>query len=94
MNRKKLIFGLLICIILGQFVLLVLDFAALHDINREYISSSILESLNVTLSKKVPDWTGNSGEWQYLNFSLVLRFVSGLALAGIALFIRKSIGEG
>lgn len=94
MNLKKIVFGLLICIILGQFVLLFLDFAALHDINREYISSSILASLNVTLSKEVPDWTGNNGEWQYLNISLVMRFVSGLALAGIALYIRKSIGEG
>lgn len=80
----------MILILIGLFVTLVLDFAALHDIHKEYLSKNILETLEVQLSKEVPTWTENKGEWDYLNLSLLMKALSFSALFAIAIsFYRK-----
>lgn len=79
-------------ILLGLFLLLFLDFAALHDIQKEYISKNILKFLDVQLSKDVPHWTRNEGEWNYLNISALLRLIAYSIISGVAiyLYITKS----
>ena len=89
MKKGKGLFVLFIFIVLGLFLLLVLDFAALHDIQKEYISKNILEFLDVQLSKDVPYWTKNEGEWNYLNISALLRLFAYIIISGIVIYLYK-----
>ena len=87
-NRWPII--LMLIIIVGLFISLVVDFAALHDIHNEYLSRKILETLEVTLPKKLPAWTENKGEWDYLTLSLIAKGIGFSVLLAIALrFYRK-----
>lgn len=77
--------------VVGFFIMLALDFAALHDIHNEYISKNILKTLDVQLSKEIPAWTENKGEWDYLSISFFVKAASYIALLamGISLY-RKN----
>jgi len=88
-NKNKKKFFLLIAILLILFLFLLLDFAALHDINKEYVSKNILESLNVQLSEAIPAWTENEGEWKYLNLSILLRLLFYTVLLVLAIYSYK-----
>jgi len=57
------------------FILTLFDFAALHDIKKDYVSQSILHYLNISLSGDLPSWTAASGEWQVVTISYYLRFI-------------------
>jgi hypothetical protein len=63
MKPKKIITILVVLCVIG-FLFTIADFLALHDIRNEYVSSQILESLNITLSEDLPEWTSTPGEWQ------------------------------
>ena len=54
-------------------MLTLLDFAALHDIKKNYVSKSILDYLKIDTSQKLPEWTDTKGEWQVVSFSLFSR---------------------
>lgn len=56
------IFVLLICILV--FIFTILDFLALHDIKQDYVCQHILNKLEISLSKDLPNWTSKEGEWQ------------------------------
>lgn len=84
--NKKLI-SVLIAIIMILFILLFLDFVALHDIKKEYVSTNILGSLNVQLSETIPDWVQNSREWNYLTLSLLLKSGCYTSLLLIIVFV-------
>lgn len=75
MNKLKTI--IVITILLCGFVLVltILDIAALHDINKDYLRSYILEYLKLNTSNDLPDWTATKGEWQLVTFSLFSRFI-------------------
>jgi hypothetical protein len=49
------------------------DFLALHDIRNEYVSEEILNTLSVSLSDELPDWTATAGEWTLVQFSYIAR---------------------
>jgi hypothetical protein len=53
------------------FALTLIDFLALHDIGKDYLSSETLEVLGI--STALPAWTATEGEWQILTISFVLR---------------------
>lgn len=71
--------GLLIKIVFGLccfvFLLTLFDFLALHDIRNEYISTRILNHLNLTVSGDLPDWTATKGEWDIVYVSFLSRVV-------------------
>lgn len=69
--------------------MLVLDFTALHDINKDYVSKNILQTLDVDLSKNIPIWTENKGEWGYLNLSILLKLVCYIALIVLGIYFYK-----
>ncbi len=88
MNNKNQAI-ILIGIVIVLFVLLFLDFTALHDINKEYVSRSILESLSVKLSNEIPKWTENAREWKYLNFSILMKIVFYTILLALGVYIYR-----
>jgi hypothetical protein len=86
MNRLRLLTT--VTLIAGLLVLLItlLDLLAMTDINRDYVSQSILEGQNITLSRELPDWTSTRGEWQVVVFSIYFR-VGFLILNSITLYL-------
>ena len=86
-NRFAMI--LTVALVVGLFITLALDFAALHDIHNEYVSKKILKTLDVQLSKEIPDWTANKGEWDYLNLSLLFKALGYAALLTMVICFYK-----
>lgn len=89
MKKKNVLFISVIVIVSGLFLLLFLDFAALHDIKKEYISKNMFEFLGVQIPKEIPHWTENKGEWNYLNASVVSRFVGYSAIVALIVYLFK-----
>lgn len=54
MVNLKQIFSILTLLCVVMLSLAVLDFTALHDIRKEYVSQDILKHLDITLSKNPP----------------------------------------
>jgi len=71
-NQKTITLILALCFL--GFLLTIGDFLALHDIRNEYVSSRILQYLNVTLSEDLPEWTSTKGEWSLVRISYFFRF--------------------
>jgi hypothetical protein len=93
MKYNRLAIVLIIVIVVGLFITLALDFAALHDINNEYISKNILRTLDVQLTKEVPVWTENKGEWDYLSMSFIIKAVAYVVLLTVAICFYKNYGK-
>ena len=75
MKQKKKLINIIIALCVIGFFLTIFDFLALHDINKEYVSTRILNDLNITLSAELPEWTSTRGEWNVVRFNYVFRFV-------------------
>ena len=88
-RNNRFAFILIIAVVVGLFISLAIDFAALHDIHNEYISKNILKTLDVQLSKEVPNWTANKVEWDYLNLSFIFKAVAYAALLAIVIFYYR-----
>jgi len=74
MKSKKIAVILIAFCVLG-FLFTIADFLALHDIKNEYVSPGVLESLDITLSDDLPEWTSTQGEWQVVRLSYLFRSV-------------------
>lgn len=89
MNKQTAIFISFLVLFSGLLLLLLFDFAALHDIQKEYISKNILEFLGIELPREIPYWTENKGEWKYLSVSMLLRFITySIMFASIVYLFR------
>ena len=71
------------------FILTLGDFLALHDIKQDYVSQEILGQLEVSVSGKIPEWTGTPGEWSMVRVSYLARFAF-LILSWITLVLCAS----
>lgn len=80
---------LILCIFVFMFTLL--DFAALHDINKEYVSQHILKYLKIETSRTLPNWTATKGEWQVVIFSLFFRFFFFILNIVVLIYLYKKI---
>lgn len=74
MKSKRITTILIVLCVIG-FLMTICDFLALHDIRNEYVSTHILESLNITLSEDLPEWTSTPGEWQIVRISYLFRSI-------------------
>ncbi|MBU4331071.1 MAG: hypothetical protein ABIK95_10610 [Acidobacteriota bacterium] len=72
-NTQKIASVIKVLCVIG-FLLTIFDFLALHDIFNEYVSLSILKSLNITLSGELPDWIATKGEWGIVRINYLFRF--------------------
>ena len=75
MKRNHLMIKITIGLCAFVFLLTLFDFLALHDIRNEYVSTRILNYLNITLSGDLPDWTATKGEWDVVNVSFLSRLI-------------------
>ena len=91
MLKPKRIFSILTLLCVVMLSLAVLDFTALHDIRKEYVSQDILKRLDITLSKNAPHWTANKGEWDYLTASILLRIILYFSVFTFCLFFYKKL---
>ena len=90
--EKLAIITFMLCVLV--FLLTVLDFAALHDIRRDYVSRFILDHLDMRLSGELPSWTGTPGEWRIVTASLSVRLIFLIPnMVVLAYVIRKSLKE-
>jgi hypothetical protein len=74
MTDKKIAAILLVLCVIG-LLFTIADFLALHDIRNEYVSTHILESLDITLSDDLPEWTSTQGEWKVVRLSYLFRSI-------------------
>lgn len=74
MKSKKIAVILMVLCVAG-FLFTIADFLALHDIKNEYVSLGILESLDITLSDDLPEWTSTQREWQVVRISYLFRSI-------------------
>jgi hypothetical protein len=78
-------------------VLIVLDYLALHDIYKDFVSKAVLSSLNIALPKELPAWTNTELEWYMVTINYLLKTL--LAIMNIILVVvvmktvRKSDGK-
>lgn len=75
MKKTQKIATITISLCVFGFLLTICEFLALHDIKSEYVSTRILERLNITLSEDLPEWTSTQGEWGVVRISYLFRFV-------------------
>ena len=68
----KIVMTIIALCVIG-FLLTLCDFLALNDIKKEYVSTRILERLNITLSEDLPEWTSTKGEWIVVRISYFFR---------------------
>ena len=73
------------------FLFTIDDFLSLHDINKDYVSKSILEYLNIETSKELPSWTNTSLEWLSVEVSLVMRFFLILIILYLLVRLKNKI---
>lgn len=74
-KSNKTIVGLAFLLSLLICSLIFVDFLALSDISKDYVSTKVLESIGVDLSDKLPDWSATELEWGFIKISLILKAV-------------------
>ncbi len=91
MKKKHLLIKITIGLCAFVFLLTLFDFLALHDIRNEYVSTRILNYLNITLPGDLPDWTATKGEWDVVNVSFLSRLIFFvLNIFVLALCLKKT----
>ena len=80
---------LLFCVLV--LILTILDFAALHDIKQDYVSQYILDSLKISFSEHLPNWTSTEGEWRIVSLSLYLRFIFFILNIGLLVYFYRKL---
>jgi hypothetical protein len=72
-DQKLITITLVICFFV--FLMILFDMAAYHDIAKDYVSTSVLKSLDLSLAGDLPDWTSTKGEWDLVNVSWLSRIL-------------------
>lgn len=82
-------FALLIAILLC--VLTILDYLALHDIYKDYVSKTVLSYLNLDLSKELPAWTNTELEWDMVTINYIMKTFVTIVNIILIISIRKAV---
>ena len=91
MRKARLMTTITMCFCALVFLLTILDFAALHDIKKDYVSKSILEDLNISPLGTIPDWTSTAGEWRVVTISYCARFLFVVFTMVVLFYLRRGI---
>ena len=76
MKKSGIMLKSMLALNLLVFLLTILDFLALHDIQNDYVSAEALQHLQIIGSSAPPPaWTATTGEWQIVSISFWLRTV-------------------
>lgn len=89
---KKLI---IVSIVLNLLLIFctVDDFLSLHDIKKDYVSKSVLESLHIETSATLPGWTDAKLEWASVTISYAVRWILIVSDLTILFFMRRRISS-
>jgi hypothetical protein len=67
----------LLKLVLGAAIVLclltVLDYLALHDIYKDYVSAAVLSYLNIALPVQLPAWTNTQLEWNAVTINYLVK---------------------
>ncbi len=71
-------------------VLIFVDFLALSDINQDYVSTNVLELIEVDISNELPEWASAKLEWGFIKLSLLLK---SIFMVVIIIALAKVVGK-
>ncbi len=80
MKQKNTFIGWAFLLSIIVLLLLIGDILALADINKDYVSAQVLETLSITIANQLPDWTAATLEWTVLQISFVLKLIFSLTI--------------
>lgn len=92
MKRLQILTSITLFIGIGVFLLTILDFFALHDIYKDYVSREVFSYLNVTLPD-LPNWTSTAGEWTTVGVSYGARFVFLILNMYVLMRLMRQFGK-
>ena len=93
MKRIDALLKLVLLIAIVLCVLTILDYLALHDIYKDYVSKTVLSYLNLSLPIELPGWTNTELEWNAVTLNYILKIF--LAITNILLIvIIQEFGSG
>jgi hypothetical protein len=52
---------------------IILDYLALHDIYKDYVSQTVLGYLNIELPAQLPAWTDTALEWNAVTINYLIK---------------------
>ena len=93
MKKMHMMFILIILSTLLLGVLSVVDFAALHDIRKDYVSQEVFKTLGIDLPEGLPSWTDTALEWAAVEASCAIRLVMILLNVVFLLILRKEVRQ-
>lgn len=85
MDKPKKIEKLLLVSSITLTALIILDYLPLHDIYRDYVSPTLINSLSIQLSSGLPEWTQTELEWNAVTANYILKVL--LAFCNVVLII-------
>lgn len=91
MKRVEIFFKIAIILSFIVFLATIGDFLSLHDIQKDYVSKSALENLEVETSRQLPDWTNTKLEWLSVTVSFVIRFFAIIFILVVLFTIKKKL---
>ncbi len=91
MNKTHTLIHIAIFLCVFGFLLTISDFLALHDIRNEYVSTRILNHLDITLSGELPEWTSTKGEWNIVQISYLFRFAFFIFCVVVFIKLRANL---
>ena len=72
-------------------VLTILDYLALHDIYKDYVSKTVLSYLNIELSKELPAWTNTELEWNAVTINYIMKTLVTIINITLIMIIRNIV---
>lgn len=88
LTKVILLIAILLC------VLTVLDYLALHDIYKDYVSKAVLISLNMEVPKELPAWTNTELEWNMVTINYIMKtlvtIINIILIVVVRNMVRKS----
>jgi hypothetical protein len=83
--KVVLLIAILLC------VLTVLDYLALHDIYKDYVSKAVLISLNIVVPKELPAWTNTELEWSMVTINYIMKTLVTIINIILIVIVRNMV---
>ncbi|MCD4682219.1 MAG: hypothetical protein K8R86_02960 [Bacteroidales bacterium] len=90
MKPKRSIISAAFILSIFVFVLIFVDFLALNDINNDYVSTKVLDLIEIDISNELPAWASADLEWGFIKLSLLLKSISTIV---IIVALAKVVGK-
>jgi hypothetical protein len=85
MKRMDTLLTLVLGAAIALCLLTVLDYLALHDIYKDYVSAAVLSQLNIALPIELPAWTNTQLEWNAVTINYLVK--TGVTVINLILIV-------